>query len=115
LRVLTAEGTMGMVALDKGEIVHAVMEGVEGMEAVKKLARKRQGKIRLDRGCTTAKRTIQDPTQQVLIEAYRLLDEEGGQKEDAGASEDQTAGKPAPRRTEEEIESLFREAFYPAE
>jgi CheY-like chemotaxis protein len=127
IRVLTADGKMGVIALDHGEVVHAVMDGAEGVEALKKLARSTGGRIRLDRGCPTARRTITQPTQRVLIEAYRLLDEDIDPSERKG---EETAGRR--RRSEEpqnggegdrarpvgghaapdpEIDSAFNEAF----
>lgn len=113
LRILTAEGKMGVISMERGEILHAVMDGVEGIDALRKLAKNRRGKIRLDRGCTTARRTVHDSTQHALLETYRLLDEEEGREVAATPAEAGFAAESVPSSPQEEIEALFKEAFHP--
>lgn len=111
VRILTADGKMGVIALDQGEMIHAFMEGAEGIDALKKMARNKQGRIRLDRGCPTAKRTIHDSTQHVLIETYRQLDEEQSPDGPNGG----IGVKSGAQALEEDLDALFNDAFFPAE
>lgn len=76
LRVLMPNGRMGMAAIRDGELIHAALDGVEGKDALRNMARERKGHIRLEEGCYTAKTTIFEPTQKTLIDIYRDLDEQ---------------------------------------
>lgn len=105
LRVLLPDGKLGTVALREGTLLHAAMDGVEGMEALARMARDGRGEVRVEPGCTTAKHTIELPTQQALIEVFRILDERALER---------------PQRTptpvdfgemEKEIEEFFSKAF----
>jgi len=110
LRILLPDGKLGTVSLRDGTLLHAAMEGVEGMEALARMARDGRGEVRVEAGCTTAKHTIELPTQQALIEVFRILDER------AMATPEQATPEQAPTpvatsASESEIEEFFRKAF----
>jgi DNA-binding response OmpR family regulator len=75
LRLLTPSGQLATVALSEGELVHASFRGKEGIAALTEIADTKEGRIRLEEGCLSMKRTITMQTQQALLEAHRLLDE----------------------------------------
>ncbi len=75
LRIFTPDGRIGVVALREGHLVHATIGAEQGLEALGELMATRRGRIRLDRGCTTALRTIKIPTEQALIHIARYIDE----------------------------------------
>ncbi len=75
LRVLFPDETMGTLVVRDGELIHARRGAVEGMEAVLALAACKSGEIRVLQAATDARRTIHMPTQQALLETFRLLDE----------------------------------------
>lgn len=75
LLVLTPDGRMGSVAIQAGRLIHVSFGDLEGMDALLHMVDSKKGEIRVDPDCLTAKHTIAKPTQQVLIEVYRRLDE----------------------------------------
>lgn len=75
IRMLMPDHKMGVVALNNGDLIHAALGGIEGQDALLQMARNRVGEIRVEDGCATAKRTIHKPTQQTLIDTFRILDE----------------------------------------
>lgn len=75
LRLFAPDGRIGVVAVREGQLVHAAIGGEQGVDALTEMMRIRGGRIRLDRGCTTALRTIRTTTEQALIHAARLVDE----------------------------------------
>lgn len=75
LNVLTPDGMMGSVSIRAGRLVHVAFGDAEGMDALMLLVERKKGEIRIAPDCLTAKRTIDKPTQQVLLEVYRRIDE----------------------------------------
>jgi len=75
LRILFPDGRMGMVAVRDGVLIHAALGSTFGQEALLEIARTGRGRIRIDGTCTTTRRTVHGPTEHVLLETLRLLDE----------------------------------------
>ncbi len=75
LRIFTPDHRIGVIALREGQLVHAAIGVEQGLDALAELMATRRGRIRLDRGCTTALRTIKIPTEQALLSVARLIDE----------------------------------------
>ncbi len=92
LRVLLEDGRMGTVAIREGDLIHAVMGPLIGTEALLEIARNKKGHIRIEEACTTARQTIYLPTEYVLLDTFRLLDEH----REAGSSEGELAPPPKP-------------------
>ncbi len=92
--VLLSNGGMGSVSMRGGEIVHAVFGELEGFEALLEMVRSRKGEIRVTNTCATARRSLNKPTQQLLIDIYRRMDEDSA----TGQSAPQ-ANSPAAQKT----------------
>ncbi len=93
LRVLLEDGRMGTVAIREGDLIHAVMGSLIGTEALLEIARNKKGHIRIEEACTTARQTIYLPTEYVLLDTFRMLDE----RREAGTSGDELAPSPHPQ------------------
>jgi len=118
LRVILPEGKLGTVALRNGTLLHAAMDGAEGLDALARMATNTCGEIRVDGGCAIAKQTIELPTQQALIEVYRILDEQNGPKpspNDVSPLDDPDLDFDFATDLESEFDTLFSEAFEVAE
>lgn len=101
IRVLLPDGKMGVVAVRDGDLIHAAAGGVEGQEALLYMARLKAGEIRVEEGCFTSKQSITRPTQQILIDTFRILDEEQAP----------TQPCPKPDDAPEDLDDLFNQAF----
>jgi len=75
LRLFAPDGRIGVVAVREGQLVHAAIGGDHGLDALREMMHLGGGRIRLDRGCTTALKTIKVTTEQALIHVARLMDE----------------------------------------
>ena len=75
IRMLMPDGKMGTLAVRDGDLIHAAVEGLEGQDALMRMAQNSRGEIRVEEGCFTSKKTIHMSTQQVLIDTIRQLDE----------------------------------------
>jgi len=75
LRLITRDGQIGLVSIREGQIVHAAIGGEQGIEALDLMMDIHDARIRLDKGCTTALRSIRISTEQALLHVARLSDE----------------------------------------
>lgn len=73
--VLMADNRMGTVFIREGQIVHATLGREEGIPALEMMFQSKKGEIRILNDCTTARETITKPTQQVILDIYRRMDE----------------------------------------
>jgi len=73
LRVVPPQGAMGVIFLRDGELVHAQMGSVSGIDALGHIARIQEGRIRIDVGCATAMRTIKMSPKEALRAAMQEM------------------------------------------
>jgi DNA-binding NarL/FixJ family response regulator len=73
--VLMADNRMGNIFIREGQIVHATLGREEGIPALEMMFQSKKGEIRILNDCTTARETITKPTQQVILDIYRRMDE----------------------------------------
>jgi len=72
---LTGGSRRGEIYLNKGQIVHAELDDLEGEEAVYSLAIWREGEFHFDTGVAAPRQTIKKSNTSLLMEAARRLDE----------------------------------------
>jgi len=68
-----ADQAMGIIYIKDGKLIHAVCGNVTGMDALPMIATIRDGRIRLESGCMTARTTISLHSMDALAEATRLM------------------------------------------
>ncbi len=69
------QNTKGVLYLDAGEIVHAEHLSIEGFKAVASILRLSKGQFSFKDDVAAPKRTIQESTMSILMDACRLIDE----------------------------------------
>jgi len=107
LRVIFSDGKMGVVLLREGRMIHAAYGQIEGEEAllfIAEAAEENPGSIRVEQGCMTAKESIQKPTQQVMLDTIRRMDE----RKRPGAS---SGGN---NNFQTDLDGMIDEAFHPS-
>ena len=82
-----AEGDSGRLAASRGQVVYAVCGALRGDEAFYALARHKAGFFRIHYGEEAPARNIQVPTQLLLLEAMRRIDESAAGSATRAASE----------------------------
>lgn len=76
IQLIMPDNKLAAIYIDKGELIHAVYGDEEGKSALGRIIESKKGVIRVEKHCPTAKHTITEPTQHVLIDIYRQMDEE---------------------------------------
>jgi CheY-like chemotaxis protein len=76
LRVFGADGRVGSIYLLAGEVTHIECGAQEGFNAMLELMNWTEGTIRVYDACLSAERTNKLPTQNLILDAARLMDED---------------------------------------
>ena len=87
LTITTAIG-VGEVRLVHGEIVDAIYRRVEGSKALYRLIGESEGSFAFMSGVTTAQRRVEQPTQVLLLEGLRQVDEARRCRQSIGSDQD---------------------------
>ena len=87
LTITTAIG-VGEVRLVQGEIVDAIYRRVEGSKALYRLIGENEGSFAFMSGVTTAQRRVEQPTQVLLLEGLRQVDEARRCRQSIGSDQD---------------------------
>lgn len=75
IQVMTRGNRMGSIYLRDGVVINATYSDQEGIEALVRILRNEGGEVRVQKACLTARQTIFKPTQQVLLDVCRVIDE----------------------------------------
>jgi hypothetical protein len=87
LTITTAIG-IGEVRLVQGEIVDAIYRRVEGSKALYRLIGESEGTFAFMSAVTTAQRRVEQPTQVLLLEGLRQVDETRRRRQQVGSEQD---------------------------
>ncbi len=88
LRVFAIDGRVGSVYMSAGEVTHIECGANQGFEAMLELMRWTEGEIRIYDACLSAERTNKLPTQNLILDAAREMDEaKEGERSRESASE----------------------------
>lgn len=75
IQVLTRGNRIGSIYLRDGILINATYSDQEGLDALVRILRNEGGEVRVQKACLTARQTIFKPTQQVLLDVCRVIDE----------------------------------------
>jgi hypothetical protein len=75
IRVFTPDGRVGSIYMLNGEVTHIECGAQQGFQAMIELMNWREGEIRIWDACLSAERTNKLPTQNLILDAAREMDE----------------------------------------
>jgi len=75
IQLIMPDNKVAAIYIEKGQLIHVVYGDEEGKEALRKIILSKKGVIRVEKDCPTAKHSIDEPTQHVLLDIYRQMDE----------------------------------------
>jgi len=92
IRVFGADGRVGSVYLSLGEVTHIECGAAHGFEGMLELMNWTEGEIRIWDACLSTERTNRLPTQSLILDAAREMDEEMDRQTREGTDEDSFFG-----------------------
>ncbi len=109
VRIFSPDGRVGSVYMSRGEVNHIECGSAQGFNAMLKLMGWTEGEIKIWDACLSAERTNNLPTQNLILDAARMLDEGGnddpGPSSDSGffsaMDDDDSGGHPTQKRDNE--------------
>lgn len=84
LRVFGGDGRVGSIYLAAGEVTHIECGAQQGFPAMIELMNWREGEIRIYDACLSPERTNKLPTQSLILDAAREMDEEQSRIDESG-------------------------------
>ncbi len=76
LRVFGADGRVGSIYMLNGEVTHIECGAIQGFDAMLELMQWKEGTIRIWDACLSTERTNKLPTQNLILDAAREMDED---------------------------------------
>lgn len=108
LRIFANDGRVGSIYVNRGEITHIEAGAMQGFSAMLDLMRWTEGRILVFDALLSSERTNQAPTQHLLLEAARIMDEGPDAMPPVGVDvPDSSADGPS----QAQIDSAFAAAF----
>lgn len=92
IRVFGLDGRVGSVYMSNGEVTHIECGASQGFDAMLELMNWREGEIRIWDACLSAERTNKLPTQNLILDAAREMDESQESKARSGETDDSPFG-----------------------